>query len=157
MLSALRPILVSTAILFPLTAHGACVQSDLTGSWRFEFNTGDEVTGSTRTRMMSCAVIIKSTGALSVPNCQTISGNADAASVGINAPGRVLRMTARCEVSLGGGPGSPTGNDIDLNMGNATYFVDGFRMTMNRSKDVMIGYALINDHGAASVLAVKRD
>jgi hypothetical protein len=152
MLRALKATFICAATMTPIAAHGACVQGDLTGTWRFEFNSGADVSG--RTRMMSCLVNINATGAFSAANCKTIYATTDTGSIDFHTQ-RPLKINSACEVALGGAV--VFGNDIEVTMGTTSFFVNGVRMTMNRSKDVMIGYWFTGDVGNVAVMAVKRD
>ena len=149
---ALRSILVSAVIFLPASAYGACVQSDLTGTWRFEFNSGADVSG--RTRMMSCVRVVRANGLFNAVNCKTIFATDDTGSVSIHTA-RPLKVSEACEVTLGGQVASSF--DISIEIGSAGFHANGFRMTLNRSKDVMLGYASVNNIGNVSVMAVKRD
>jgi len=127
-------------LLFPVASFAACVQNDITGTWRFQFDTG---TNSPALKM-SCIIKIKSNGRFGPSTCTSVFNTTDSASIVIYNPARYLKVADTSEVTVVGPVKSD--HDIELGFGNSSYTVDVIRLTLNLSKDVLMGYTAYKTH-----------
>jgi hypothetical protein len=156
-----RSATVALAILATTQAHAICTQHDLTGSWRFEFDTGLMwTTGSQRIMKMSCILRIKNNGAVVPRRCDSVDATGYEAEF-INSGNRRLRMNLNnCEVRLSGSS-SPR---IVLfwqtsSSGGIEHHFDNARLSISKNRQIMLGWLSFNDKPAipaVSVTALKR-
>jgi hypothetical protein len=153
MLVTVRRTIAALLPLFPISAAADCVQTDLAGAWRFELNTGALNGNTNRLDMVSCLVSIASDGTISPKSCTTL--NVTGAAAGLDLPKNwKLSVASNCEVSWTG-PNNSNPN-FSIQLGNTSYFFDGFRLTLGMNKDNLLGYMLFNGKGTGSVSAVHR-
>jgi hypothetical protein len=146
--------LLASAVFWPVTAFGACHQIDLTGTWRFNINTGQHLDNANHTDILSCLIIVSATGAFTVRSCETLNSTGHAGTIVDNSPQRKLHVSAGCEVRLTGQPVFT--NDLEITIGGFGYFANGIALSMSASRDVMLGYASVSGNGQMAISAVKR-
>jgi hypothetical protein len=154
----LKRFLVVLMFVVPVPAWAACTQADLTGIWRFNFDTGAS-TGSARTYMMSCLLNIKAGGAIVPGACQTVNGSAEAGAFSINSPNRKLQMNnANCEARFSGNPQS--GNDFELQFtasgGGAIFSINAARLSISADKQILLGSLGTTNKAYILTTAIKR-
>jgi hypothetical protein len=153
-----RSAIAGLAILISTQAHAVCSQSDLKGSWRFEFGTGIVRSDINRLETMSCILRIKWNGAIVPGKCTPMDSSGDEG--GFDNPGdRRFRMKAsKCEVRITNNSDESLGlmwidgnDELTRHFGNA-------RLSISENKQVLSGWLSLTNGGTAimNVTAVKR-
>ena len=145
--------LLAAFILIPGSAFGACVQSDIAGTWRFHLNNG-EMTANNRLFHTSCIVVIRNTGVMEPKPCQTLDATMDSSSVTITPPQTPLRVRSNCEVTWAS---AADGAEIHVSIGSYGQGAEKLQLTLSSDKGTLLGYGLTNSGlGILAVHAIKR-
>ena len=141
-------ISVATVALAAAHAHAACSQGDLTGIWRFNFDTGYSPASLPTTRQQSCLLRIKSNGIIAPRKCNAV-GTGEVGEFVIHTPNTKLRMNANnCEARFLG--------NFSLKFDDTHHVFDDGRVSISPNKQLMLGWASYNDTPFAAVTALKR-
>jgi hypothetical protein len=143
--------LLAAFVLIPGSAFGACVQSDIAGTWRFHFNQG-EMTANNRLFHTSCLIVIRSNGVMEPKPCQTLDATMDSSVVTITPPQIPLVVRPNCEVTW-----ARSGAELHVSLGSVGQFADKLQLTLSSDKGTLLGYGLTaSGLGILSIHAIKR-
>ena len=145
---------IAVLIVLSFPAHAACSQENLTGLWRFIFDTGVIRGDGKQSRTMSCTLNVRNNGAIVSRGCQTVDGTGDGGAFHIQSPNRRLKMNVnRCEVVIGGQ--IVFANDFSLAFGNVSYHFNGASLSISQNKQMMLGWVSVYGAPVFSVTALK--
>ena len=142
--------ILTAALLLPGAASAACAQSDLTGWWRVNLNSGWVLTNN-HLLMGSCRIVIRSTGIIEVKGCKALNGTTDPGSLTFLGAPAPLKVTSACNASWGNGSTKMT-----LTTGNASQSVDKMQLTLSSDKHTLLGFGTYSDFGIMSIEAIKQ-
>jgi hypothetical protein len=132
-----------------------CTQADLTGLWRFVFDTGYKQTGEARSDRLSCFLQIKGNGVIVPRRCETVNESGDRGDFIVASSNRRLRMKANtCEVMFSGAIVFP--HDFKLTFGTFGTDANGASRTISPNKDMMLGWLSYNGRPHVAVTAIRR-
>jgi hypothetical protein len=151
-----KPFLAAALIIvLPTQAWAVCTQADLTGFWRFNFDTN-----SGNGLVLSCILKIRANGEIVPGACQTVNFTSPKGEFLINAPNRKLQMnTATCEARFSGNPVSNSDfglRFIDPGGTSVTYFVNAARLSISVDKQMLLGWLGVDNQGYNTTTALKR-
>ena len=143
-------VILTAAVLLPTAAFGTCVQSDLTGWWRVNLNSG-WVLGNSHLLMASCRIVVRSTGIIEVKGCRALNGTTDPGALTFVGAPTPLKVTSACNASWGNGS-----TRMNLTNGNTGQQVDKMQLTLSSDKHMLLGFGTYGDYGIMSIEAIRQ-
>jgi len=142
-----------------------CTQADLTGSWRMQFNTGEDGGGNGAIDTLDCIVTFRADGSIVPVKCDAVNSHVGGGGgFAVFTPSRKFVVHRGCVVSISGTPGT---DDFELQFfdgmgGKLGYGLTGANFTITANKQMMLGWMSFGGSMGspvtprATVIAIRR-